>query len=91
LYGSPLAKERHESPQRVRATDFEKYRDEWAGEWAHFKGPLYTFIGEVATDDPTVALVFYVDGGGYPWVRPAAMIDEHVERDGYAGPRFRRV
>ncbi len=25
------------------------------------------------------------------WVRPLAMFTEHVERDGYAGPRFRRI
>ena len=28
-------------------------------------------------------------GGEYGlWVRPAAMWNEHVERDGYSGPRF---
>ena len=31
----------------------------------------------------------YGDGG--LWVRPAAMWTEQVERDGYCGPRFRRV
>ena len=27
-------------------------------------------------------------GEGGLWVRPASMWNEHVERDGYSGPRF---
>ena len=27
-------------------------------------------------------------GEGGLWVRPASMWSEHVERDGYSGPRF---
>jgi hypothetical protein len=36
-------------------------------------------------------VVYHRDGDDRLWVRPAAMWGERVERDGYAGPRFRPV
>ena len=60
------------------------------GRYRHFKGREYELLF-VATHSETlepmvVYRALYGERGG--WVRPAAMWDEHVERDGYAGPRF---
>ena len=52
------------------------------GRYRHFKGNEYEVIG-------VAYRALYGDGG--LWVRPAAMWTEQVERDGYCGPRFRRV
>ena len=38
------------------------------------------------SEEPFV--VYSREGDERLWVRPAAMWSEHVERDGYAGPRF---
>lgn len=59
----------------------------------HFKGKRYQLI-EFAIDSETLApLVVYrqLYGERKLWVRPAPMFFETVERDGYAGPRFRLV
>jgi hypothetical protein len=60
------------------------------GRYRHFKGGLYDIIC-IAQDSENMAqeLVIYksVDHG-YICARPLGMFLEHVERDGYKGPRF---
>ena len=60
------------------------------GIYQHFKGNRYELL-HVATHSETlepmvVYRALYGERGG--WVRPAAMWDEHVEKDDYSGPRF---
>ena len=60
------------------------------GVWRHFKGNEYrvlTVARHSETLDPMVVYqALYGDGG--VWVRPAAMWNETVERDGRRVPRF---
>lgn len=64
-------------------------------EFVHFKGGHYR-LEDFAYDSETRELmVVYralyetmADAIGGCWVRPAKMFFEHVERDGYSGPRF---
>ena len=60
------------------------------GRYRHFKGRDYQVLGVAAHSETGEALVVYraLYGEGGLWVRPAAMWEEWVERDGYAGPRF---
>lgn len=62
------------------------------GRYRHFKGQPYEVIGTARHSETQEELVVYraLYGEGGLWVRPRAMWDEHVERDGYAGPRFVR-
>ena len=60
------------------------------GVYRHFKGNLYELL-YVATHSETLEeMVVYraLYGEGGVWVRPLSMWTEHVERDGYSGPRF---
>lgn len=62
------------------------------GLYAHFKGARYEVIGTVRHSETEETLVLYrPSGSAVLWVRPLAMWSEHVDRDGYAGPRFRAV
>jgi hypothetical protein len=63
------------------------------GRYRHFKGRLYEVIGTARDSETEDELVVYraLYGDGGLWVRPRAMWDERVERDGYAGPRFVRA
>lgn len=60
------------------------------GKYRHFKGReyelLYVAKHSETMEDMVVYRALYGEGG--VWVRPAAMWTEHVERDGYRGPRF---
>ena len=60
------------------------------GRYRHFKGQPYEVIGTARHSETHEEFVVYraLYGEGGFWVRPRAMWDEHVERDGYAGPRF---
>ena len=63
------------------------------GVYRHFKGNLYRLITVAHHSETLEEMVVYqalYGEGGY-WVRPAAMWDEYVEKDGYAGPRFALV
>ena len=63
------------------------------GVYRHFKGNLYRLITIARHSETLEEMVVYqalYGEGGY-WVRPAAMWDEYVEKDGYAGPRFALV
>ncbi len=63
------------------------------GKYRHFKGNYYQVIGIAQHSETLEEMVVYqaLYGQGGLWVRPAAMWNEIVERDGYCGPRFVRV
>lgn len=63
------------------------------GVYRHFKGNLYELLCVATHSETLERMVVYrqLYGDGGVWVRPAAMWDEHVERDDYAGPRFSPV
>ncbi len=60
------------------------------GLYRHFKGKEYRllFIARHSeTEEPMVVYQALYGDQGY-WVRPAAMWNEQIERDGYSGKRF---
>ena len=63
------------------------------GIYRHFKGNEYRLLYVAKHSETLEPMVVYqaLYGEGGIWVRPAAMWDEHVERDGYAGPRFQYI
>ncbi|MCD7946754.1 MAG: DUF1653 domain-containing protein [Oscillospiraceae bacterium] len=63
------------------------------GRYRHFKGKEYRLLATARHSETLELMVVYqaLYGEGGVWVRPAAMWDEYVERDGYAGPRFARM
>ena len=60
------------------------------GRYRHFKGGEYEVVAIARHSETHEAMVVYRPSGGDGgwWVRPLAMFVEHVERDGYSGPRF---
>ena len=63
------------------------------GKYRHFKGNLYEVIGMAHHSETMEPMVVYraLYGEGGLWVRPAAMWNETVDKNGYIGPRFRFV
>lgn len=63
------------------------------GIYEHFKGQRYEVFGTAKHSETEEVFVSYrtLYGDHSSWVRPVEMFTEHVERDGYSGPRFRRV
>lgn len=63
------------------------------GRYRHFKGGEYEVCGVARHSETEEPMVVYrpLYGEGGLWVRPAAMWNEVVERDGVARPRFERV
>ena len=63
------------------------------GIYEHFKGQRYEVLAVGKHSETEEELVFYrtLYGDYSFWARPLAMFDEHVERDGYSGPRFIRI
>ena len=63
------------------------------GLYRHFKGNLYRLLYVAAYSETLEPMCVYqaMYGERGLWVRPAAMWQEHVERDGYSGPRFSYV
>jgi Uncharacterized protein conserved in bacteria len=61
-----------------------------AGLYRHFKGGLYRVLYLARHSETGEEMVVYraLYGDRGVWVRPAAMWNEIVERDGYRGPRF---
>ena len=60
------------------------------GIYRHFKGNLYRMLFVAKHSETQENMVVYqalYGQRGY-WVRPAAMWNERVVRDGYDGPRF---
>lgn len=60
------------------------------GRYRHFKGKEYEVLGTASHSETLEPMVVYraLYGEGGLWVRPAAMWNERVEREGYSGPRF---
>ena len=63
------------------------------GKYRHFKGNEYEVIGVAHHSETMEEMVVYraLYGEQGLWVRPAAMWEETVDRDGYHGPRFQYV
>ena len=63
------------------------------GRYRHFKGKEYEVLFTARHSETEEEMVVYraLYGEYGLWVRPASMWNEHVERDGYSGPRFRFV
>ena len=63
------------------------------GKYRHLKGKLYQVIGIASHSETLEPMVVYraLYGEYGLWVRPAAMWDEIVEKDGYCGPRFQYI
>lgn len=61
------------------------------GRYRHFKGNEYRLICTARHSETLEPMVVYqaLYGEKGVWVRPAEMWSEHIERDGYSGPRFR--
>lgn len=60
------------------------------GRWRHFKGKEYEVLDTAIHSETLEEMVVYrpLYGEGKLWVRPAAMWEEMVERDGVHQPRF---
>ena len=60
------------------------------GRYRHFKGKEYQVLYTARHSETLESMVVYqaLYGERGIWVRPAAMWGEHVEREGYSGPRF---
>lgn len=60
------------------------------GKYRHFKGKEYELIGVACHSETLEQMVVYraLYGERGLWVRPAAMWNEQIDRDGYHGPRF---
>ena len=61
-----------------------------SGKYRHFKGNAYEVLGIARHSETDEPMVVYraLSGDNALWVRPAAMWFEHVEKNGYSGPRF---
>lgn len=60
------------------------------GIYRHFKGNRYELLCIATHSETLERMVVYraLYGDRGVWVRPLSMWTEHVERDGYSGPRF---
>lgn len=60
------------------------------GRYRHFKGGLYEVIGMARHSETGEEMVVYraLYGEGALWVRPAAMWNDRISRDGQEMPRF---
>lgn len=63
------------------------------GKYRHFKGGEYALLAVARHSETLEEMVVYraLYGEGGLWVRPAAMWEEQISRDGYEGPRFQYV
>lgn len=63
------------------------------GRYRHFKGNEYEVIAVARHSETHEPHVVYrpLDGDSGWWIRPLSMFLETVERDGYIGPRFRKI
>lgn len=63
------------------------------GIYRHFKGNKYEVLAIAKHSETLEPMVVYkaLYGEGGFWVRPAAMWNEHVEKDDYKGPRFIKI
>jgi len=70
-----------------------KAQDLQSGLYKHFKGGEYTVIcvGRLSEDREKEMVIYQSQENSYIWIRPLDMFLEEVERDGYKGPRFRKI
>ena len=63
------------------------------GKYRHFKGKEYRVIGIASHSETLEPMVVYqaLYKKNQLWVRPAAMWNETVDKDGYHGPRFQYI
>lgn len=63
------------------------------GKYRHFKGNLYELIDTARHSESQEVHVVYraLYGEGGLWIRPLAMFDETIERDGVVLKRFQYV
>ena len=63
------------------------------GKYRHFKGKEYELLAIASHSETMEPMVVYraLYGEQGLWVRPAAMWNETVEKDGYSGPRFQYI
>ena len=63
------------------------------GRYRHFKGNEYEVLGTALHSETREPFVVYrpLSGDGGLWIRPAAMFQETVERDGVMVKRFEKV
>ena len=63
------------------------------GRYRHFKGKEYELLFVATHSETLEPMVVYraLYGERGVWVRPAAMWNETVDRDGYHGPRFQYI
>ena len=63
------------------------------GKYRHFKGNEYQVIGIAKHSETLEPMVVYqaLYKPDALWVRPAAMWNEIVDKDGYHGPRFQYI
>jgi hypothetical protein len=68
------------------------------GKYRHFKGKEYEVIAVGRHSETLEEFVVYKAlydspefGKNAVWVRPLKMFTEHVEKEGYSGPRFKLV
>lgn len=59
--------------------------------YQHFKGKIYTYIGEAIHTENLENLVIYKNSDGKLFARPVEMFFGHVNQDGYCGTRFRPI
>jgi len=60
------------------------------GLYRHFKGSIYEVLCAATHTETGETVIVYrdVNSPEKVWVRPEAMWFDHIERDGYSGPRF---
>ena len=60
------------------------------GKYRHFKGNEYLVLGVANHSETLEQMVVYqaLYGNRELWIRPAAMWNEIIDKDGYHGPRF---
>lgn len=63
------------------------------GKYRHFKGNMYEVIGTAKHSETLEEMVVYraLCGDGELWVRPAAMWDEQIQREGKVFRRFEYI
>ena len=73
------------SPEAQALDPGSKYR--------HFKGGEYHLLKVARDSETTEEVVVYesIEDPDRVWVRPLKMFTEEVRRDGYEGPRFKKV
>lgn len=61
------------------------------GIYKHYKGGIYSVIGEGIHTETNEVLVFYTDENGDFWARPTEMFKSTIEVDGKVVNRFDKI